>query len=69
MDHELIEDVNRERKVMDHIFKSLMDNEHPVERWYYGHFHQSWNGQREGILFSMLDIEEYKEIPAKITTE
>lgn len=69
MDPELIDDVNRERKVMDQVFKALMDNEHPVERWYYGHFHQSWSGRREGVLFSMLDIEEFKEMPAKLITE
>lgn len=28
----------------------------------YGHFHQSWNSEIEGILFSMLDIMEFKEI-------
>ena len=48
---------------MDDIFNSLRRHEHPVERWYYGHFHQSWTGQQEGVLFSMLDIEEFKEIP------
>ncbi len=28
----------------------------------YGHFHRSWCGEREHILFTMLDIEEFKEI-------
>ena len=50
---------------MDKVFKALKENNHTVNRWYYGHFHQSWTGQREGILFSMLDIEEFKEILAK----
>ncbi len=26
------------------------------------HFHQSWNSEIDGILFSMLDIMEFKEI-------
>ena len=62
MDPALIDDVNREREVMDRVFKSIKEHEHPVERWFYGHFHQSWSGQREGMLFSMLDIEEFKEV-------
>lgn len=63
MDPSLIWDTDRERRTIDAIFQSLREHGHPVERWYYGHFHQSWSGQREGVLFSMLDIEEFKEIP------
>ena len=66
MDPTLIEDVTRERIVMDKVFNALKENEHPFDRWYYGHFHQSWTGQREGVLFSMLDIEEFKEIPNNV---
>lgn len=63
MDSKLISDVDKERNIMDRVFKRLKEDDHPIERWYYGHFHQSWSGQREGVLFSMLDIEEFKEIP------
>lgn len=63
MDSTLIEDITRERIVMDKVFKALKENKHSIERWYYGHFHQSWTGKQEGVLFSMLDIEEFKEIP------
>lgn len=66
MDPELIRDIDDERRTVDKIFNNLRRHEHPVERWYYGHFHQSWTGQREGVLFYMLDIEEFKEIPAPI---
>lgn len=61
-DPELISDVEKERKTMDRIFIKLKEDEQPVKRWYYGHFHQSWSGQLEGVFFSMLDIEELKEI-------
>jgi len=61
----LIWDTDKERKTMDDIFNALRTHGHPVERWYYGHFHQSWNGWREGVIFSMLDTEEFKEIPGK----
>ena len=33
---------------------------HPVRNWFYGHFHQSWNGLIEGTEFSMLNIMELK---------
>lgn len=65
-DPELVRDTDKERKTIDEIFNCLRVHDHPVGRWYYGHFHQSWNGQREGVLFSMLDIEEFKEIPVLI---
>lgn len=65
-DSTLIKDVKHEREVMDHVFRTLRDFEHPVNRWYYGHFHQSWSGMREGVQFAMLDIEEFKEIPSNL---
>lgn len=62
MDPALIWDTDKERKTIDEIFNCLYDHGHPIERWYYGHFHQSWVGRREGVQFSMLDIEEFKVI-------
>lgn len=63
LDPDLPDDVSCEREVMDHIFNALKENEHPIKHWFYGHFHQSWVGQREGVLFSMLDIEEFQSLP------
>ena len=63
MDTTLMADVDRERQTMDELFYGLRDHGYHVRRWFYGHFHQSWCGEREGVLFSMLDIEEFKEIP------
>ena len=62
MDPGLVWDTEKERKAVDDIFHCLRAHGHPVERWYYGHFHQSWSALREGVSFSMLDIEEFKEI-------
>ena len=61
-DPELIEDVARERETMDKIFYGLKEAGHNVERWFYGHFHQSWNAVIDGVQFSMLDIMEFKEV-------
>ena len=41
---------------------TLLDSGHPLTHWFYGHFHQSWNASIYGVLFSMLDIMEFKEV-------
>ena len=46
----------------DIIFNHLKSDGHPVSHWYYGHFHRSWTSEIEGVLFSMLDIMEFKEV-------
>ena len=33
-----------------------------VTHLYYGHFHQSWHSDINGILFKMLDIIDFYEI-------
>lgn len=58
----LIADVDDERKVMDELLASLKEYGHPLKKWFYGHFHASWNGEQEGILFIMLNIEEFKAV-------
>ena len=61
-DPALLWDTEVERITMDDIMEAVR-RKHPVERWYYGHFHRSWTSERDGILFRMLDIEEFNEIP------
>ena len=61
-DPTLIEDVTRERNTMDQIYRSIKGHGHPVIRWFYGHYHQSWNGIIDNTQFSMLDIMEFKEV-------
>lgn len=58
----LLEDCKLEREILDHIFDSLFEAGQPLTHWYYGHFHQSWSSPIYGILFSMLDIMEFKEV-------
>ena len=62
LDPDIPADCAKERETMDQILSHLKSAGHPVSHWYYGHFHQSWNSQIDGILFSMLDIMEFKEI-------
>lgn len=61
-DAALLEDCERERAILDQIFESLLEAGQPITHWYYGHFHQSWNSTINGVLFSMLDIMEFKEM-------
>lgn len=61
-DEDLIDDVKRERKVMDNLHAYLYAKNHPVRSWYYGHFHQSWHSEIEGIKYNMLDCMELREI-------
>ncbi|MBR6269483.1 MAG: metallophosphatase family protein [Bacteroidales bacterium] len=60
-DPALLEDVDKERATMDKIYERIAVR-HWVRRWFYGHFHWSWCGEREHILFTLLGIEEFKEI-------
>ena len=62
LDPDIPSDCAKERETMDRIHNYLKSAGHPVSHWYYGHFHQSWNSEIDGILFSMLDIMEFKEI-------
>ena len=61
-DPELFTDIDKERHTIDQIFHHLKSAEHPITHWYYGHFHRSWTSEIEGVLFSMLDIMEFKEV-------
>ena len=61
-DTELLTDCENERLTMDRLFEHLKTAGHPLSHWYYGHFHQSWNSEIDGVLFSMLDIMEFKEL-------
>ena len=61
-DAELLTDCEKERETMDRLFEHLKAAGHLLSHWYYGHFHQSWNSGIDDILFSMLDIMEFKEL-------
>lgn len=61
-DSNLLADCNKERRTMNLIFEYLKANNHPLEHWFYGHFHQSWSSCIDGVLFSMLDIMEFKAL-------
>ena len=57
-DSKLLADCKMEREQMDMLFAHLKRDKHSVTHWFYGHFHQSWHGEYDGIRFRMLDIME-----------
>lgn len=61
-DEDLLDDVKYEKKVMDKICSYLKEYGHPLQHWYYGHFHESWHSEIEGVRYNMLDIMELREM-------
>ena len=61
-DEDLLDDVKYERKVMDNLQAYLYAKNHPLRYWYYGHYHQSWHNEIEGVKYHMLDCMELREI-------
>lgn len=61
-DDRLLADVQHERGVMDQIREYLLEHQHPLKEWFYGHFHQSWSYEIEGVLYHTLDIMEFREV-------
>ena len=45
------------------VVEHLQRDRHPLERWYYGHFHNSWHSEIDGVWYKMLDIMELLEVP------
>ena len=58
---QLLADVQQEREIIDCIHHRIKDCQ-TITHWYYGHFHQSWHSDINGILFKMLDIIDFYEI-------
>ena len=61
-DEDLLNDVKHERQVMDDIHAHLCAKGHPLHHWLYGHFHQSWNAEIDGVIYNMLDIMDLREL-------
>lgn len=66
-DTALLADMHEERETMDLLLDGLRYDHHPLRRWFYGHFHKSWNAQIDGIDYTMLGKMEMKEVRLKQT--
>lgn len=56
VDPQLEEDLSNERKVFDNILEYLKKNGHPLENWYYGHFHFKNVEIIDGVKYKLLDM-------------
>lgn len=61
-DEDLLEQVKKERQTMDDLHHYLKAKSHPLRHWFYGHFHQSWHQEIDGVQYNMLDIMELREL-------
>lgn len=61
-DPSLAFDCKEEREEIDKMLDFLKQTGHPLSHWFYGHFHHSWTSCIDCILYSMLDIMEFKEL-------
>jgi predicted phosphodiesterase len=59
-DPKLGEDLDKERKTCDEILSYLKENEHPLENWYYGHFHSHNVEIIDNIKYTLLDMSRDK---------
>lgn len=54
-DPKLIEDITKERQILDKVYEDYKDT---LTHWYYGHFHQSNMETINGVMFKLLNIGE-----------
>ena len=64
-DERLLEDVEEERQILGLLHRYLLERGHPLRHWFYGHFHQSWHYEIDGVMYNMLDIMEFVELPMR----
>lgn len=61
-DEDLRDDLYSEKVTMDKIYQRLVEDNHPLQAWYYGHFHLSQIEFIDNIRFCLLNIDEIKEV-------
>lgn len=60
-DESLADELHTERAMMDKLHERLISDNHPIQSWYYGHFHESHTEFIDNIKFCLLGINEIKE--------
>lgn len=61
-DDTLMSDVEDERQTLEQLHDYLVTNGHPLRYWFYGHFHQSFHYEIDGVMYNMLDVMEFREV-------
>lgn len=62
LDPHLLNDIALERLSMTSLYDELIENEHPLERWYYGHFHMTALYCKSAMCFVAIDVLEFKSM-------
>lgn len=60
-DPKLLDDLQYERELVRNMFNLLKVN-NTIKKYFYGHFHTSYNMEYDFTEFTLLDINEFKEI-------
>ena len=60
-DNALEDDLTNERETFDKVFLKLKELNHPLSKWYYGHFHFTNRMDYDNVVFRLLDIDELVE--------
>ena len=60
LDENLSEDLDNERKSCELIYDYLKSHNHPLENWYYGHFHFHNTEIIDNVKFTLLDMSREK---------
>lgn len=60
-DPTLLQDVTHERVQMDLLHSAIFDGGHPLQHWFYGHFHDNWHQEIDGVVYDMLGEHCLKE--------
>lgn len=55
-------DCEKEREVLSQIKQHLIDKDHPIKYWFYGHYHLNENNIIDGIKTVLLDMARDKEL-------
>jgi DNA repair exonuclease SbcCD nuclease subunit len=58
----LLGELTKERNLISKMCDTLLFKGHPIQQWFYGHFHQSSTEEYKGIKFTLLGISEFKEL-------
>lgn len=62
LDPHLLNDIALERLSLTSLYDELMGNGHPLERWYYGHFHMTAHYCKSVMYFVAIDALEFKSM-------
>lgn len=68
-DPDLLDELTHERNLLTVTHDILKNNGNPIQQWFYGHFHHTFNETHGDIHFHLLTINQYHELVWKETEE